>query len=222
MRKGQDRRCGGKTEPGCHDAAAGRLSVGLAHFDLPYIRYRNIYYRDMMTIKTLFPLVHIKYYRDIIFRDRTCPDTYRRRCMPVPLDNQICFSLYTASLAINRTYKPMLDAMGITYPQYLVLNALSEEEGMTIGAIADRLALESSTVTPPVKRLEQAGLLERRRSKVDERQVHVWLTDAGRALLVQSNCLGETLMERSGMTPEQLEALNQQVRALRGALAGDS
>jgi DNA-binding MarR family transcriptional regulator len=142
--------------------------------------------------------------------------------MPVPLDNQICFSLYAASLAINRTYKPMLDAMGITYPQYLVLNALDEEEGMTIGAIADRLALESSTVTPPVKRLEQAGLVERRRSKVDERQVHVWLTDAGRALLVQSNCLGETLMERSGMTPEQLEALNQQVRALRGALAGDS
>ncbi len=142
--------------------------------------------------------------------------------MPVPLDNQICFSLYAASLAINRTYKPMLDAMGITYPQYLVLNALDEEEGMTIGAIADRLALESSTVTPPVKRLEQAGLVERRRSKVDERQVHVWLTDAGRALLVQSNCLGETLMERSGMTPEQVEALNQQVRALRGALAGDS
>ena len=140
---------------------------------------------------------------------------------PVPLDNQLCFSLYAASMAINRTYKPMLDAMGITYPQYLVLNVLGEQDGLTIGAIADRLALESSTVTPPVKRLEQAGFVERRRSKVDERQVHVWLTDVGRTLLVRSSCLGETLMERSGMTPEQFEALNQQVRALRGALGGD-
>jgi DNA-binding MarR family transcriptional regulator len=139
--------------------------------------------------------------------------------MPVPLDNQLCFSLYAASLAINRTYKPMLDAMGITYPQYLVLSALGEEDGMTIGAIAERLALESSTITPPVKRMEQAGLVERRRSKADERQVHVWLTDAGHALLVQSNCLGETLVERSGMTLQQMEALNRQVRALRGALA---
>ncbi len=137
----------------------------------------------------------------------------------VPLDNQLCFSLYAASIAINRTYKPMLDEMGITYPQYLVLSALGEDEGMTIGAIAARLALESSTVTPPVKRLEQAGLVERRRSKIDERQVHVWLTDAGRALLVRSNCLGEALVERSGMTTEQFEALNSQVRALRGALA---
>lgn len=136
-----------------------------------------------------------------------------------PLEDQLCFSLYAASIAVNRTYKPMLDAMGITYPQYLVLSTLGEEEGMTVGAIADRLALDSSTITPPVKRLEAAGLVERRRSKVDERQVHVWLTDAGRALLARSNCLGETLMQRSGMTTEQFDALNKQVRALRSALA---
>jgi DNA-binding MarR family transcriptional regulator len=134
------------------------------------------------------------------------------------LDDQLCFSLYAASIAINRTYKPMLDQMGITYPQYLVLNVLGEEEGKTIGSIAERLALESSTITPPAKRLEQAGLVERRRSSLDERQVHVWLTDAGRALLAKSKCLGETLVERSGMTSEQFEALNQQVRALRDAL----
>jgi DNA-binding MarR family transcriptional regulator len=139
----------------------------------------------------------------------------------VPLDNQLCFSLYSTSIAINRTYKPMLDAMGITYPQYLVLSALGEEEEMTIGAIADRLALESSTITPPVKRLEQAGLVQRQRSKIDERLVHVSLTEAGRALLLQSNCLGETLVRRSGMTLEQVQVLNQQVRALRGALTGD-
>jgi DNA-binding MarR family transcriptional regulator len=141
-----------------------------------------------------------------------------RRPALVPLDNQLCFSLYAASLVINRTYKPMLDAMGITYPQYLVLSALGEDDGMTVGAIADRLALESSTVTPPVKRLEQAGLVERRRSKVDERQVHVWLTDAGLSLLLRCNCLGETLMERSGLTPKQFDTLNKQVRALREAL----
>ena len=137
----------------------------------------------------------------------------------VPLDDQLCFSLYAASIAINRTYKPMLDKMGITYPQYLVLSVLGENDGMTVGAIADRLSLESSTITPPVKRMEQAGLVERRRSTTDERQVHVWLTSAGRDLLVRSNCLGETLVARAGMTPAQFEALNRQVQALRSALA---
>jgi DNA-binding MarR family transcriptional regulator len=141
---------------------------------------------------------------------------------PFPLDDQLCFSLYAASIAVNRAYKPMLDSMGITYPQYLVLSALGEEEGMTIGAIADRLALDSSTITPPVKRLEAAGLVDRRRSTVDERQVHVWLTDKGRALLVESKCLGETLMQRSGMDMEKFNELNQQVRALRDALADAS
>jgi DNA-binding MarR family transcriptional regulator len=138
--------------------------------------------------------------------------------MPLPLDNQLCFSLYATSIAINRTYKPMLDVMGITYPQYLVLCTLGEKNGLTIGAIAERLALESSTITPPVKRLEQVGLLDRKRSTIDERQVHVWLTSTGRSLLAQSNCLGETLMQRSGMTPERLEDLNHQVQALRDAL----
>ncbi|MDL2397973.1 MarR family winged helix-turn-helix transcriptional regulator [Rhizobium mayense] len=140
---------------------------------------------------------------------------------PVPLDNQLCFSLYAASIVINRTYKPMLDAMGITYPQYLVLCTLGENDGLTVGAIADRLALESSTITPPVQRLEQAGHVERRRSTIDERQVHVWLTATGRALFSRSSCLGETLVERSGMTAEQFEALNQNVRELRKVLARD-
>ena len=138
--------------------------------------------------------------------------------MPAPLDNQLCFTLYATSMAVTRTYKPMLDAMGITYPQYLVLNALGEADGLTVGAIADRLALESSTVTPLVKRLERASLVERRRSEIDERQVEVSLTAAGRALLVRSSCLNDTLVERSGMTLDQMEALNRQVQALRDAL----
>jgi DNA-binding MarR family transcriptional regulator len=137
------------------------------------------------------------------------------------LDNQICFALYATSMAINRTYKPMLDEMGITYPQYLVLNALAEADGMSVGAVAHRLALESSTITPLVKRMEQAGLVTRQRSQTDERQVQVDLTPAGRALLVQCNCLNETLIERSGMTLPQLDALNRQIQALRDTLNGD-
>jgi DNA-binding MarR family transcriptional regulator len=136
----------------------------------------------------------------------------------LPLGDQLCFSLYSAGLAINRTYKPMLDEMGITYPQYLVLNVLGEQDGATIGAIAERLSLESSTITPPVKRLEQAGLLERRRSTLDERQVHVFLTQAGRDMLARSKCLGETLLGRSGMTLAEFQALNHQIHALLAAL----
>ena len=101
---------------------------------------------------------------------------------PLPLENQLCFSLYAASMAVTRSYKPMLDMLGVTYPQYLVLHALWEMDGRTIGAIADRLSLESSTVTPLVKRLEAAGLALRRRNPQDERQVQVTLTEAGQAI----------------------------------------
>ncbi|EJL31289.1 transcriptional regulator [Caulobacter sp. AP07] len=138
--------------------------------------------------------------------------------MPIPLDNQICFTLYATSMAITRTYKPMLDEMGVTYPQYLVLSVLGEDDGATVGAIAHRLALESSTITPPVKRLEQAGLVIRQRSSVDERQVQVFLTPAGRTLLNRCDCLGETLVAKSAMTLDQLDALNRQIQALRAAL----
>jgi DNA-binding MarR family transcriptional regulator len=146
----------------------------------------------------------------------------RTAAVPIPLDNQICFTLYATSMAVTRTYKPMLDAMGITYPQYLVLSVLGEAKGEnggeTVGAIAQRLSLESSTITPLVKRLEQAGLVARQRSTVDERQVQVSLTEAGRALLDRCDCLGEALVAKSAMTLEQLDALNRQVQAMRAAL----
>ena len=98
------------------------------------------------------------------------------------LDSQLCFSLYAASMAVNRTYKPLLDQLGLTYPQYLVLSTLGEQDELAVSAIADRLSLESSTITPLVKRLESAGLLTRRRNPQDERQVIVRLTAKGRAL----------------------------------------
>jgi len=139
---------------------------------------------------------------------------------PYPLDHQLCFSLYSASMAISRAYKPMLDALGITYPQYLVLHALWEQDGRTIGEIADRLGLESSTITPLVKRLESAGFLARARNPDDERQVLVRLTKRGREIRDECGCLGEELLARSGMTVEQLGKLNRKVQALRDAVAG--
>ena len=139
---------------------------------------------------------------------------------PFPLDQQLCFSLYSASMAISRAYKPMLDALGLTYPQYLVLHALWEQDGRTVGAIAERLGLESSTITPLVKRLETAGLVARARNPDDERQVQVSLTQRGREIREECGCLGEALLTRSGMTVEQIGKLNRKVQVLRDAVAG--
>lgn len=136
-----------------------------------------------------------------------------------PLDEQLCFSLYRASMEINRTYKPLLDALGMTYPQYLVLSALWETDGLSISAIGSRLSLESSTITPLVKRLELAGFVERQRSSQDERQVHVQLTEAGRAIRARTRCLADALAEKSGMDANELGALNHQVQRLRDALS---
>ena len=138
----------------------------------------------------------------------------------LPLDSQLCFSLYAASMAVNRTYKPMLDELGLTYPQYLVLSTLWEQDGLAVSAIADRLALEPSTITPLVKRMESAGFLTRKRNPKDERQVIVSLTIKGRSLNEKTACLTHALLERSGLTPEKLTALNGQVRKLRDALSG--
>ena len=137
----------------------------------------------------------------------------------LPLDQQLCFSVYGATIAINRAYKPLLDRLGLTYPQYLVLHALWEADGLTIGAIAERLSLEPSTITPLVKRLEQAGFVDRQRNPDDERQVHVRLTARGRDMRVESACLGEMLFRKAGMTVDELIALNRQVQRLRDAVA---
>lgn len=143
-------------------------------------------------------------------------------CLPpqLPLDEQLCFSLYATSIAVNRLYKPMLDRLGITYPQYLVLHTLWEEDGRTIGSIADRLALEPSTVTPLAKRLEAAGFVTRERDPADERQVRIRLTDPGRALRDESRCLAQAVVERSGMGIDELRRVTAEVQALRRALAG--
>ena|SRR5579859_1772826 len=140
----------------------------------------------------------------------------------IALDGQLCFSLYSASIAINRLYKPLLDRLGVTYPQYLVLSTLWEAEaGQTITAIADRLALEPSTITPLVKRLEQADFLARQRNPQDERQVFVSLTAKGKALRNDAGCLTNALLTQSGMTVEEIVSLNERVQQLLGALTSE-
>jgi len=136
---------------------------------------------------------------------------------PLPLDRQLGFGLYSAFMAVNRVYKPWLDRLGLTYPQYLVLCVLWEEDDQSIGAIAARLDLEPSTITPLMKRLEQAGHVVRQRNPADERQVKVVLTDQGRAVRAETRTLAEALYRQSGMTVAEVADLNVRVKKLREA-----
>lgn len=136
------------------------------------------------------------------------------------LDHMLCFAIYSANGAFNRAYRPLLDKLGLTYPQYLVLMALGEAEGgLTVGEIGGRVFLESNTLTPLLKRLEAAGHLVRRRDTGDERQVRVSLTDTGRALLQDACGVTGALAGRLAITQEQAVALRNSVAALRDALA---
>ncbi len=139
----------------------------------------------------------------------------------LPLDDQLCFAVYSTNIAINRLYRPVLDRLGLTYPQYLVLSTLWGSDGQTVGAIADRLSLESSTITPLLKRLEAAGFVTRQRNPEDERQVIVSLTDRGRAMRQDSKCLTETLLERSGLPVADIVRMNREMSAFRDVLMKD-
>ena len=139
---------------------------------------------------------------------------------PLPLDRQLGFALYSAFMAVNRVYKPWLDKLGLTYPQYLVMCVLWEDDDQTIGGIAQRLDLEPSTITPLMKRLEQAGHVVRQRNPADERQVRVKLTGQGRALRAETRTLAEALYSKAGMTALEVADLNDRVRALREAFRG--
>ncbi|MGN7292556.1 MarR family winged helix-turn-helix transcriptional regulator [Rhizobium sp. SAFR-030] len=137
---------------------------------------------------------------------------------PPPLDDQLCYAIYSAGIAIQRVYKPLLDGLGLTYPQYLVLNVLWREDEQTVGGIAEKLALESSTLTPLLKRLEAAGLVRRTRNPENERQVIVALSDKGRSMQSEAGCLGEALLAASTQTPQDLAKLNRDTRNLRDAI----
>jgi DNA-binding MarR family transcriptional regulator len=137
---------------------------------------------------------------------------------PPPLEDQLCYAVYSAAIAIQRLYKPFLDELGLTYPQYLVLNVLWREDEQTVGAIADKLALESSTLTPLLKRLEAIDLVRRVRKADNQRQVVISLTDTGRALQSRAGCLGDALLKASLQSPGDLASLNRDIRKLRDTI----
>jgi MarR family transcriptional regulator, organic hydroperoxide resistance regulator len=138
---------------------------------------------------------------------------------PLALDNQFCFALYSASLAMTKTYKPFLDKLGLTYPQYLVMLVLWEEDDILVKAIGEKLFLDSGTLTPLLKRLEASSLIARTRDEADERQVRITLTKEGRALKKKAQGIPHQVLCASGQTQDALENLRGQLSTIRDDLA---
>jgi len=134
------------------------------------------------------------------------------------LDQQVCFALYSANLALTRTYRSLLADLGLTYPQYLVMLVLWEQDGQTVSAIGERLFLDSATLTPLLKRLQAADLVTRTRATQDERQVVIGLTDAGRALRDRAKAVPEGLFCAMDCPPDTLIQLKAQLEDLRDKL----
>ncbi|AHL74531.1 MarR family transcriptional regulator [Stutzerimonas stutzeri] len=138
------------------------------------------------------------------------------------LDNQLCFALHSASLQMTKTYKPLLQSIGLTYPQYLAMLVLWERDGLTVGEISARLLTEPGSLTPLLKRLEAEGLINRTRSSHDERVVELHLTNAGRDLKERARDFPGCMLECTGQSPEALLALRNQLVSLRRALLKSS
>ena len=134
------------------------------------------------------------------------------------LDEQFCFAIYSAGHALNKAYKPLLDRLGVTYPQYLVLLTLWEEDGQTVGSLGGRLMLESSTLTPLLKRLEGAGIIRRTRNPEDERQVTVHLTAKGRRLRERARPVPESVLAATQCDAAKLARLRDRVLEVRDAI----
>ena len=130
------------------------------------------------------------------------------------LDQQLCFAVYSAAHALNRTYKPLLDPYGLTYPQYIALMTLWQEDGRTVKALGARLGLDSGTLSPLLKRLEAAGYITRARDRSDERQVLVTLTDKGRAMERDALAIRMEIGKATGCTLEALQALTGELQAM--------
>ena len=134
------------------------------------------------------------------------------------LDNQLCFALYSASLAMTKLYKPLLDALGLTYPQYLAMLVLWEKDGLMVSELGDRLFLDSGTLTPLLKRLEAAGLVARIRDALDERRVMIRLTAQGRKLKQQAYKIPGCILDASQCSLSEIGQLTRQVQHLRKQL----
>lgn len=134
------------------------------------------------------------------------------------LENQLCFALHAASRAVTAAYQPLLDELGVTYPQYLVLLTLWEKDGLSVSRIGERLYLDSATLTPLLKRLEASGLVERRRSKDDERVVEIWLTAAGKRLKRRAAEVPHALVTRSKLSLDDIARWRAELQALTRTL----
>jgi DNA-binding MarR family transcriptional regulator len=134
------------------------------------------------------------------------------------LDNQLCFALYSSSLAMTKLYKPLLVELGLTYPQYLVMLVLWEQDALMVSALGDKLYLDSGTLTPLLKRLEVGGFILRQRAADDERRVLVTLTPTGRQLKQQAARIPACVLQATQCSRQTATALTQQIKQLRDNL----
>lgn len=139
-------------------------------------------------------------------------------CDELLLNNQVCFALHSTSLLMTKVYKPLLHALGLTYPQYLAMLVLWEQDGLTVGEISHRLLTDPGSLTPLLKRLESEGLLKRTRSREDERVVLVQLTDKGHALHEHAKRVPQCILQASGRSLERLQQLQAELLDLRASL----
>lgn len=138
---------------------------------------------------------------------------------PLKLDDFLCFAVYSAGHAFNRLYRPLLDRLGLTYPQYLAMVALWEADDRTVGELGERLGLESNTLTPLLKRLQAMGLVDRTRDPQDERVVRLRLTDKGRALEGPACAVPAELLAASGLDLSAVTRIRGELAALNAALS---
>ena len=134
------------------------------------------------------------------------------------LDSFLCFAIYSVNHAFNRVYKPLLDRLKLTYPQYLAMAILWERDDQTVGSLGERLFLESSTLTPMLKRLEALKYISRARDRDDERQVRVQLTKAGLALREKAQEIPACIIEATGLNPDGVARLKEEITRLRASL----
>jgi DNA-binding MarR family transcriptional regulator len=137
---------------------------------------------------------------------------------PLCLDNQLCFALYAASHAIKKAYRPLLDELGLTYPQYLILMVLWSENALKVSAIGQRLHLDSGTLTPVLKRLETTGLVKRARRLQDEREVEISLTPEGQALRARALDVRHDVACRLKMSESEAASLRDELKSLIATL----
>ena len=139
---------------------------------------------------------------------------------PLDLDNQLCFALYAAAHAIKKAYRPLLEGLGLTYPQYLIMMVLWRTDARKVSEIGERLSLDSGTLTPVLKRLETFGLIQRRRRPQDEREVEISLTDAGRALRAKAVGVRCEIVRQLQMSEREIARLRGELDKVIATLGG--